>query len=144
MNMSQLSEFIVNHWELSVAFSATLSLLLINEIRFKNRGFPDLNPQQLIQLSNTQDVILLDVRSADEREKNGTLPDDTHIPLAELKTRYGELKADTPIVTYCRSGHRSAQACNLLKGHGFTQLNNLRGGIMAWQTAKLPINNTNK
>lgn len=36
-------------------------------------------------------------------------------------------------LVYCRSGNRSAQACNLLAKQGFQKLYNLRGGIGAWQ-----------
>jgi rhodanese-related sulfurtransferase len=39
----------------------------------------------------------------------------------------------------CRSGARSAQACRSLVALGFTRVMNLRGGMLAWNQAKLPI-----
>lgn len=139
MDTIQLSEFITNHWELSFAFAVLLGMLILGEIQHKTRGFPDISPQQLIQLTNEQDITLLDVRNTDEL-KNGTLPDNIHIPLQELNTRHSELNPDKTVIIYCRSGHRSAKACSLLKKLGFNDLRNLNGGLMAWQSANLPIN----
>jgi len=34
---------------------------------------------------------------------------------------------------YCRSGARSAQACQLLKHHGISDCYNLLGGILEWK-----------
>ena len=42
-------------------------------------------------------------------------------------------------IVNCRSGSQSAMACNLLRKEGFEEVFNLRGGILAWQSANLPI-----
>jgi rhodanese-related sulfurtransferase len=44
-----------------------------------------------------------------------------------------------PIACICRSGGRSRAACEELAGLGFTQLQNVKGGMMAWERAKLPV-----
>jgi rhodanese-related sulfurtransferase len=36
------------------------------------------------------------------------------------------------MVVYCRSGVRSANAVELLKGIGFTKVKNLVGGVLRW------------
>ncbi len=54
------------------------------------------------------------------------------IPLPELAERWGELDPSAPMVVHCKSGARSAKAIALLKGHGFSRLTNLSGGILAW------------
>lgn len=46
-----------------------------------------------------------------------------------------ELPRDRDIVVYCRSGMRSARACEALAARGFTRLFNLDGGILAWSAA---------
>jgi len=43
-----------------------------------------------------------------------------------------ELK-DEAVYLYCRSGKRSLQACMILEQAGFTNVNNVSGGILAWQ-----------
>jgi len=64
-------------------------------------------------------ALLLDVRSpAEFREAH--LPNALNVPVQELPGRLGELAPATrPIVVYCRSGGRSAQATTLLRQAGF-------------------------
>lgn len=76
--------------------------------------------------------ILIDVREAYEYE-HSHLPAQ-HIPLFEIAHRYPEIPREGPVVLYCRSGSRSLQAVRFLAtDHGFTNLMNLRGGLLAWQ-----------
>ena len=44
-----------------------------------------------------------------------------------------------PIIVSCRSGSQSQAACQQLRKAGFEKVFNLRGGILAWQNASLPI-----
>jgi rhodanese-related sulfurtransferase len=44
-----------------------------------------------------------------------------------------------PVIVNCRSGAQSSQACTRLRKHGFGEVYNLRGGILAWQSANLPV-----
>jgi rhodanese-related sulfurtransferase len=64
-----------------------------------------------------------------------------HIPLSALKQRLSELdpSRERDIVAYCRSGNRSAQACKLLLKNEFKKVHNLQGGVMAWESASLPL-----
>jgi rhodanese-related sulfurtransferase len=39
----------------------------------------------------------------------------------------------------CRSGHRSGKAQSLLQAHGIGTVRNVRGGIVAWKRAGLPV-----
>jgi rhodanese-related sulfurtransferase len=43
-----------------------------------------------------------------------------------------------PIITVCRSGARSGQACRILRQHGFERVYNLKGGMQAWAAANMP------
>lgn len=76
------------------------------------------------------DFLLLDVREPFEYEichLDGKL-----IPLKNLQDRLIELDKNKYIVVHCRSGHRSRQAMELLKAHGFSKVTHLQGGILAW------------
>ena len=73
---------------------------------------------------------LLDVRDADELAESGKLPNAVNIPLGELRDRLGELPADRRIITYCQKGQRGYLAACLLRGHGFENVANLRGGYL--------------
>ena len=73
---------------------------------------------------------LLDVRDEDELEEFGALPAAVNIPLAQLRDRLGELPRDRRIVTYCQKGQRGYLAARALRGHGFENVANLRGGFL--------------
>jgi rhodanese-related sulfurtransferase len=49
-----------------------------------------------------------------------------------LPFRIHELEKENPLVLYCRSGARSAQASTFLAQQGMTNVHNLLGGIMDW------------
>lgn len=79
-------------------------------------------------------AVLLDVRTEDEFN-------DKHLPGATLMDirqpqafmdAANELSKDKVYYIYCRSGARSAQACQLLDQLGVEATFNLKGGILAW------------
>jgi adenylyltransferase/sulfurtransferase len=76
-------------------------------------------------------TMVLDVRNPEEivicRIDGSTV-----IPLPELPARVGELDPALPMVVHCKSGARSAKAIAFLQGAGFSRLQNLKGGILAW------------
>jgi rhodanese-related sulfurtransferase len=73
--------------------------------------------------------LLLDVREIEEVEKSGLLENAVHIPLGELRDRLSELPRDRRIVVYCQKGQRGYFAACALKGSGFDDVANLRGGF---------------
>jgi rhodanese-related sulfurtransferase len=87
----------------------------------------------------------IDLQIIDVREPNEYMGDLGHIrgaqlvPLGTLATQAGRLSKDTPTVTVCRSGGRSAQAVVLLEKQGFTKAANLAGGMLAWRAHGLPV-----
>ena len=81
---------------------------------------------------------VLDVRTPAEYAE-GHIEGATLIPLQELNTRTAELPKDRDIYVICRSGNRSAQASELLTGAGFERINNVAGGMGAWQAAGYPV-----
>ena len=74
---------------------------------------------------------ILDVREPNEYQIN-RIEGSTLIPLGELPRRYQELPRDREIVTQCKMGGRSAKAQDFLKSVGFTNVKNLKGGILEW------------
>ncbi|HEY1581162.1 MAG TPA: FAD-dependent oxidoreductase [Terracidiphilus sp.] len=75
------------------------------------------------------DEFLLDVRESDEVEESGLLQKAVHIPLGELRDRLSELPRDRRILVYCQKGQRGYLAACALKGSGFKDVANLRGGF---------------
>ena len=89
---------------------------------------------------NDDKTVVIDVRD-DSEVTDGAIMGSKHIPLANLSTRIGELDKfkSAPIIVYCRTGNRSGGACKTLTTAGFENVNNLEGGIMAWESASLPL-----
>lgn len=89
----------------------------------------------VIELKHLKDkgeaIQLVDVREAYEYDianLSGEL-----IPLSGLEDNVDRIKRDRKVVIHCRSGKRSADAIKFLeKEHGFNNLYNLEGGILAW------------
>jgi len=115
---------------------------LIDYERFCGYGTPEaavtLGPDEQIgvrdlkaALDEGRDLVLLDVREPHEHEI-ARLPGASLIPLGELDRRAGELRRESEIVAFCRSGARSAHATKLLREAGYSSVRNLTGGILAW------------
>jgi sulfur-carrier protein adenylyltransferase/sulfurtransferase len=55
------------------------------------------------------------------------------IPMAEVMDKSESISKEKKVVIHCRSGKRSASVINALESQfGFTNLYNLKGGILAW------------
>lgn len=145
MDFDRLAEFIVNHWILTTAFTVVLFLLIGGEVRRRINGIPQIGPAAAIKLINQQDAVVLDIRDDGER-KGGYIADSIHIPLRQLGEQVSKLEKyrDRPVVAYCRSGARSMSAASLLRRQGFEQVYNLAGGVMAWESEKLPLKRSKK
>lgn len=92
-------------------------------------------------LEKTPAVQILDVRTKEEFA-TGHLAKALLIPWTDkdFKTRAAkELDPKKPVFVYCRSGRRSAEAAAALAELGFTAVQNLEGGIIAWQNAGKPV-----
>jgi adenylyltransferase/sulfurtransferase len=78
------------------------------------------------------EILILDVREIWELEI-ASLTGILHIPLGQLPQRWQEIpQARGPIHVICKTGVRSAQACDFLDRQGLTDLVNVRGGMDAW------------
>jgi rhodanese-related sulfurtransferase len=86
------------------------------------------------EAAGKKDYVLLDVRESYERDEFNI--GGMHIPLGEITASFDKLAShkDEEIVVYCRSGKRSAMAQHLLQQAGFSNVRNLDGGMMAWQS----------
>jgi rhodanese-related sulfurtransferase len=80
---------------------------------------------------------LVDVRAEHEWEA-GRIAGATHLPLAELAERAGEIDVDHPVVLYCRGGNRSTMAAQALTDAGYDAAK-LSEGIVGWDEAGLPL-----
>ena len=96
-------------------------------------GIPQISVQDLKAKQETgQKFFLLDVREPHEvpiASLGAPL-----IPVGSLEQRIGEIPVgkQDEIILHCRSGARSQKAALILKNAGFTNVENLAGGILDW------------
>jgi rhodanese-related sulfurtransferase len=83
---------------------------------------------------------MLDVRTPSEFAA-AHIPDSVNVPLDQLAERREELQRGltNPVVLICRSGVRAVHAQQWLQAAGIKDLTVLKGGIIAWQAAGLPV-----
>jgi len=74
---------------------------------------------------------LVDVRTPEEFAA-GHIEGAINIPIDQLDARKGELKKDSDIVLYCRSGARSERGRSLLLGAGYPKVYSL-GAMSNWK-----------
>lgn len=91
-----------------------------------------------LQQADLSKVTLVDVRTADEASL-GSIPGAVNIPLDDLRERMDEIPTDRPVYLFCGVGLRGYLASNILKGHGFTDVRNLIGGLKTYESATKPV-----
>ena len=66
---------------------------------------------------------------------------DAFVPYNEIEKNLDKLPADknAKIVLYCRSGRMSAIAAETMVRLGYTNVWNMEGGMIAWETLGLPL-----
>ena len=137
MLLDQIVEFVGSHWYLFVALIVILGLLPYNLVV---GGKGSVEPLQATAMINHQEAVVVDVRPAADFAK-GHIINAINIPMNGFKNQIATLTKhkDKPIIVNCRSGAQSSMACSQLRKEGFEQVFNLRGGIMAWEAASLPL-----
>ncbi|HWG17807.1 MAG TPA: MBL fold metallo-hydrolase [Acidobacteriaceae bacterium] len=89
------------------------------------------------ELAMPDPPLVLDIRTAREWHTEH-IPGSLNIPLNHLPERVADLPRDRRIAVHCAGGYRSSIAASILHQHGFTNLEEMAGGIAAWDAAKLP------
>ena len=112
---------------------------VVTEFLADPRQLASLDRKTILGRARQGDVIVLDVRPADEFEA-GHLPYARSIPVSELKKRLSELPRDKDIVAYCRGPFclMASDAVALLRQKGF-RAGRLEDGVAEWRSAGLPI-----
>jgi sulfur dioxygenase len=114
--------------------------------------FPDLTqlgtvqaisaPELRARIESGNPPLILDVREEDEWSGElGHIHASRLIPLRVLPQRVGELEdvKHRDIVTVCRAGVRSSTGAAILTALGFDHVTNLKGGMLEWNEAGLPV-----
>ena len=89
---------------------------------------------------SSETLVLLDVRTVEEfdsgRIKNSiNIPHELLLSNIELVSEY----RDEQLVVYCHSGRRANLVIEVLEKHGFTNIVDIEGDILAWSQSNYPL-----
>ena len=136
MSADLIVQFIVQQWILVAALLGTLTLLVLHESR---KAGPAVSITGAIQLVNDSGGVFLDTREASDFSR-GHIANAINIPLNGLKDRIIELEKfrSKPVVVVCKMGQSAGSATKILKSEGFSDARKLSGGMIEWDSQKLP------
>ena len=108
-----------------------------------NKVVKSVSPSDAKQMMDTKDVVLLDIRSAQEIESQGAISG--ALVMEHGKVMFNIMKkvhdANKPILVVCKKGSRSALIAQQLQEMGYKDAHYIKGGIMAWKKAGLLVSN---
>lgn len=103
---------------------------------------PEISAQELQRMIRDPESapVILDVRTVSEWS-GARIAGSLNVPVTALKQKLPSLTLDKarPVVAVCRSAHRSIPAVRLLQQHGYRDVCQLQGGMLAWLEAGLPV-----
>jgi rhodanese-related sulfurtransferase len=143
--MERLPEFVANHLFLFSLLLSILMLLIWNFYGDVLSGVKLLNPDEVTRLINREDAQVVDIRSQKEFE-NGHIIDAINIGVDELGSQLEKLKKykDKGVIFCCGSGSVSIKEVRKLMNEKFEKVYCLKGGILSWQNANLPLTKGSK
>ncbi len=126
---------------MDVAVPANLRIGLPQQ-EIEARGW-SIDAAEATDLVGRDDIILVDLRDAGERDRHGVIPGSVHAPYTELDAnlRAGGLlhtlaaQTDKRLIFYCAFGERSAMAVQSAQEAGLDSASHIKGGIDAWKKA---------
>ena len=139
MDTHQLIEFAGNHRLLVLALFAIVVMLIVSEIQQRLSRVKEVSPAEATRLLNHENATMIDMRT-DKDYREGHIANAVNVPTgnADIPASLSKHR-ERPVVVYCQRGQRSTALCNKLSKQGFESVYNLKGGVLAWQKAELPL-----
>jgi rhodanese-related sulfurtransferase len=94
-------------------------------------GVQNVSPDSAAELVS-QGVRSVDVRTPGEYELSH-IPGAENVPMDSLAAASADWDRGEPLLIYCTTGARSAQAVSYLEAQGFETIHHLAAGIIAWE-----------
>ncbi len=119
----------------------SITLILANFfVMAQNSKIKEVNPAEFQQLIKKPGGVLLDVRTQSEF-KNGHISNSGQLNYYafDFRKKILMLPKDEPIYLYCNTGYRSEKAADILVENGYTNVYNLKHGIMDWELKNITI-----
>ena len=108
-----------------------------------------LSPAEALEMVNSDNCNLIDIRDIRELEKMGRIENSHHIPRGMLEFwmdpdspyfKDGKIDMDKEMVLFCAGGLRSALATKSLKDMGFEKISHIDGGVSQMKSSGFKVN----
>ncbi len=108
---------------------------------YNTLSIPYISVEELRMLQMNDTIIILDAREPNEFEVShiSTAKNIGYNNFSAEEKQLQNLKKDSQIIIYCSVGIRSERIGGKLKKAGFTNVQNLYGGIFEWKNKKYPV-----
>jgi rhodanese-related sulfurtransferase len=106
-----------------------------------------MEPAEAWTAATTGEVLIVDLRSGDERRRHGIVPGSLHVPRSVLEWRVDpesdwrnpSLDGEERLILLCAEGFSSSLAAASLVELGHSRAGDVVGGFHAWLAAGLPV-----
>ena len=128
-----------------IAWAISFNLVVMSFLRGGVAGANQVSPLEMPALQRGGKYIVIDVDKPDVFASSH-IPKAVNIPLEDINDGHKELlkSKDKTVILTCQTGGRSQSAAKKLVGLGFSNVNILRGGLMAWTKENLPTSSVTK
>ena len=126
---------------MTIKSSQTLIKEALNQIK-------TITPEEALKKNNNNECNLIDIRDANELEKEGRIENSIHMSRGLLEfsinsesvlAKKGKLDLNKEIVLFCAAGGRSALAAKTLKDMGFEKVSHVDGGFGLMQNSGFKV-----
>ena len=126
---------------MTIKSSQTLIKEALNQIK-------TITPEEALKKNNNNECNLIDIRDANELEKEGRIENSIHMSRGLLEffihpesvlVKKEKLDLNKEIVLFCAAGGRSALAAKTLKDMGFEKVSHVDGGFRLMQNSGFKV-----
>ncbi|NDV92859.1 rhodanese-like domain-containing protein [Alteromonas sp. 345S023] len=138
--MDQLIEFAGNNIVLAGIWVALVAMLIFSYVSSLTSSIKEVNTHEATLMINKEDAVVVDIRAAKEYKAGHILGARQLKPEALREKNFSVLEnsKDKPIILVCAMGNQARSTANAMSKAGFANVNVLKGGMNAWQSASLP------
>ncbi|GLO59671.1 rhodanese-like domain-containing protein [Vibrio sp. MACH09] len=139
--MQEYIDFIQNNMILALVWAGLVVAIVMSFIKSATAAYKEVSPAELTQFINKDEGVVVDIRTKDEF-KQGHITGSVHVLPSDIKSgsvpSLEKYKA-SPITVICKTGTTAQESANLLAKAGYEQVFVLKGGLVSWSEAKMPL-----
>ncbi len=131
-------------WLVALLVVSVALLGCSQEEKYVHASYVNLTVEEAFELIKknygNESFVILDVRTPEEFAEGhikGAINIDFYSP--DFKRKLNELDRNKTYLVYCRTGHRSSIAAQMMVELGFKHVYNMNGGILEWKDRGYPV-----